>query len=87
LKTSSKLTIKTTPSSSLNFMHTLSYAYGYFEIGDILLILNKLHLIRKNNITSGWYHRDILIEAISKQKVWATKVSSGSQGGEPTLHH
>jgi len=30
-------------------------------------------------------HRDILIEATSSQKLWATKVSSGDQGGEPTL--
>jgi len=32
-------------------------------------------------------HRDILIEATSSQKVLATKVSSGNQGGEPTLGH
>ncbi len=34
-----------------------------------------------------WNHRDILIGATSIQKVWATKVSSGDQGGEPTLGH
>jgi hypothetical protein len=33
------------------------------------------------------YHRDILIEATSSQKVRAAKVSSGDQGGEPTLGH
>jgi len=32
-------------------------------------------------------HRDILLEATSSQKVRATKVSSGDQGGEPTLSH
>jgi len=30
-------------------------------------------------------HRDLLIEATSSQKVWATSVSTGDQGGEPTL--
>ncbi len=35
----------------------------------------------------GTLHRDILIEATSSQKVRATKVSSGNQGGEPTLGH
>jgi len=33
------------------------------------------------------YHRDILLEATSSQKVRATKVSSGDQGGELTLSH
>jgi len=32
-------------------------------------------------------HRDILLEATSSQKVRETKVSSGDQGGEPTLSH
>jgi len=32
-------------------------------------------------------HRDILLEATSSQKLWATKVSTGNQGGEPTLGH
>jgi len=30
-------------------------------------------------------HRDILIEANSSQKLWATRVSFGGQGGAPTL--
>ncbi len=30
-------------------------------------------------------HRDLLIEAKSSQKVWATSLSTGDQGGEPTL--
>ncbi len=30
-------------------------------------------------------HRDLLIEATSSQKVWAFFVSTGDQGGEPTL--
>jgi len=32
-------------------------------------------------------HRDILIEATSSQKVWETSVSTGDQGGAPTLSH
>jgi len=32
-------------------------------------------------------HRDILIEATSRQKVRATSVSTANQRGEPTLGH
>jgi len=32
-------------------------------------------------------HRDILIEATSSQKVCATSISTGNQGGEHTLGH
>jgi len=30
-------------------------------------------------------HRDILLEATSSKKMGATSVSTGNQGGEPTL--
>ncbi len=38
-------------------------------------------------LNQGSHHRDILIDATSSQKVRATKVSTGNQGGEPTLGH
>jgi len=43
-------------------------------------------MARQMQQTSYWY-RDILIEATSSQKARAITVSSGDQGGEPTLGH
>jgi len=36
---------------------------------------------RTSEISTSCYHRDILLEATSSQKVCATSVSSGDQGG------
>jgi len=60
----------------------------YFRFQDLETF--KLYAIYKTryvNIFRSYNHRDTLIEATSSQKVWATKVSSGNQGGEPTLGH
>jgi len=49
-----------------------------------MLLRNALE---EKRINQTWSESPRLIEANSSQKVWATKVSSGNQGGEPTLGH
>jgi len=57
----------------------LSLSYKYSTLTSKIGNLIKRSLI-------GSIHRALQqIEATSSQKVWATRVSTGKQGGEPTL--
>jgi hypothetical protein len=64
------------------------YKREKFKINGLMSLYHryKLKFDKRINIITS-VHRYILIEATSSQKVWATRVSSGNQGGEPTLGH
>ncbi len=50
-------------------------------IDDRIIVTNSLRCFALLHL----YHRDILAEATPSQKECSTSVSSGDQGGEPTL--
>jgi len=56
----------------------------------MLYIIIKLFVCRISKVeffyqTLVIFHKDFPIEATSSQKVWAPSISTGDQGGEPTL--